>query len=58
MTQQDFLDLHDSQIFEGNRDYNWGDIGSTFVVDANNGIGGNTDWTDKDSFFRKHFTQE
>ena len=48
-------DLHDSQIFEGNRDYNWGDIGSTFVVDANNGIGGNTDWTDKDSFFRKTF---
>tara|TARA_B100000900_G_scaffold166358_1_gene141227 strand:- start:781 stop:1560 length:780 start_codon:yes stop_codon:yes gene_type:complete len=48
-------DLYDSQIFEGNRDYNWGDIGTTFVVDASNGVGGNTDWTEEDSFFRKTF---
>ena len=49
------VDLYDSQIFEGNRDYNWGDIGSTYVVDAANGIGGNIDWKDEDSFFRKTF---
>ena len=48
-------DLHDSQIFDGDRDYNWGDIGSTFLVDANNGVGGNTNWVEKDSFFRKTF---
>ena len=49
------VDLYDSQIFEGNRDYNWGDIGSTYVVDASNGVGGNIDWKDEDSFFRKTF---
>ena len=49
------LDLYDSQIFEGNRDYNWGDIGVTYVVDAANGVGGNVDWKEDDSFFRKTF---
>lgn len=49
------VDLYDSQIFEGNRDYNWGDIGVTYVVDADNGIGGNIDWKNEDSFFRKTF---
>ena len=49
------VDLYDSQIFEGNRDYNWGDIGVTYVVDADNGIGGNIDWKTEDSFFRKTF---
>jgi hypothetical protein len=49
------VDLYDSQIFEGNRDYNWGDIGVTYVVDADNGIGGNVDWKNEDSFFRKTF---
>ena len=49
------VDLHDSQIFEGDRDYNWGDIGVTFLVDADNGIGGNTDWVDSGSFFRENF---
>ena len=49
------VDLHDSQIFEGNRDYNWGDIGVTYLVDANNGVGGNTDWVDKKSFLRENF---
>lgn len=49
------VDLYDSQIFEGNRDYNWGDIGSTYVVDAANGVGGNIDWKNEDSFFRKTF---
>jgi hypothetical protein len=49
------VDLYDSQIFEGNRDYNWGDIGVTYLVDASNGVGGNTDWINEDSFFRKTF---
>jgi hypothetical protein len=52
---QSRVDLYDSQIFEGNRDYNWGDIGVTYVVDADNGVGGNVDWKNEDSFFRKTF---
>ena len=48
-------DLHEQKIFEGNNEWNWGDIGSTIVVDANNGIGGFTDWTEKNSFLRKNF---
>ena len=49
------VDLYDTGIFEGDRDYNWGDIGVTFVVDAANEIGGNVDWLKEDSFFRKTF---
>ena len=49
------IDLYDSKIFEGNRDYNWGDIGTTFLVDASNGVGGNVDWLEEDSFLRKTF---
>ena len=49
------VDLYDSQIFEGNRDYNWGDIGVTYLVDADNGVGGNTDWVDEKSFLRENF---
>ena len=52
---QSRVDLYDSEIFEGDRDFNWGDIGSTFLVDASNGVGGKTDWIDKDSFFRETF---
>ena len=52
------VDLYDSQIFDGNRDFNWGDIGTTYIVDANNGVGGNIDWENKDSFLEKHFFQE
>jgi hypothetical protein len=48
-------DLHDQEIFDGNPTNDWGDIGSTFLVDANNGVGGNTDWVDTNSFFRKNF---
>ena len=33
----------------------WGDCGTTFIVDADNGVGGFTDWTNKRSFFRKNF---
>jgi len=49
------VDLYDTGIFEGDRDYNWGDIGVTYVVDAANKIGGNVDWLEDDSFLRKTF---
>jgi hypothetical protein len=49
------IDLHRQGIFEGNPDYNWGDIGTTFVVDACNGVGGLVDWYDEESFFRRTF---
>ena len=48
-------DLHEQNIFTGNNEWNWGDIGTTFIVDAANGVGGNTDWTKEDSFLRNHF---
>ena len=54
MTQARY-DLHQQGIFEGNSDYNWGDIGATYVVDACNGIGGPNDLENKDSFYRKSF---
>jgi hypothetical protein len=47
------LDLHSQKIFDGTRDINWGDIGTTFVVDATNGVGGNVNWMNEESFFRK-----
>ena len=49
------VDLYDTGIFEGDRDFNWGDIGATYIVDAANNIGGNVDWLEEDSFFRKTF---
>ena len=49
------IDLHKQGIFEGNGDYNWGDIGATYVVDACNGIGGPNDLDNEDSFYRKNF---
>ena len=52
---QSRIDLYDSEIFEGNKDYNWGDIGVTFLVDATNGVGGNVDWLDENSYLRKKF---
>jgi hypothetical protein len=48
-------DLHEQGIFEGDNNHNWGDIGTTILVDASNGIGGYTDWNEGDSFLRKHF---
>jgi hypothetical protein len=54
MTQSRY-DLHTQGIFEGNADYNWGDIGTTYVVDAMNGIGGNVDWFAEESFYRRTF---
>lgn len=52
---QSRIDLHSQKILEGNGDYNWGDIGTTYVVDAANGVGGNVDWMNEDSFFRNKF---
>lgn len=49
------LDLHDEMIFDGDNHPSWGDIGATYVVDAANGVGGYTDWTSEDSFFRRKF---
>jgi len=49
------MDLHAQGIFEGNPANEWGDIGTTIIVDASNGVGGFTDWTADDSFLRKHF---
>jgi hypothetical protein len=49
------IDLYNQGIFEGNGDYNWGDIGATYLVDACNGVGGPNDLDDEDSFFRKNF---
>jgi hypothetical protein len=48
-------DLYDQGIFEGNNEYNWGDIGATYVVDACNGIGGPTDLENEQSFYRTNF---
>ena len=48
-------DLHAQKIFEGNNQQEWGDIGTTIIVDAANGIGGFTDWTEENSFLRQHF---
>ena len=49
------LDLHEQGIFEGSTDYNHGDIGVTYLVDAANGVGGERDNANKDSFFRYQF---
>ena len=49
------IDLHKQGIFEGDGDYNWGDIGVTYVVDACNGVGGPNDLENEESFYRKHF---
>ena len=49
------IDLHKQGILEGNGDYNWGDIGATYLVDPCNGIGGPSDVSCEDSFFRYYF---
>jgi hypothetical protein len=43
-------DLHRDGTFTGSDKYDFGDIGSTYIVDAMNGINGEVDWEDKDSF--------
>ena len=54
MTQARY-DLYKQGIFEGNSDFNWGDIGTTYLVDPCNCIGGPSDVDDENSFFRTHF---
>lgn len=49
------IDLHKQGIFTGNTEYNWGDIGATYLVDPCNNIGGPSDVSDEDSFYRTHF---
>jgi len=49
------IDLYQQNILEGNGDYNWGDIGSTYLIDACNGIGGPSDIENEESFFRSQF---
>lgn len=49
------MELHDQEIFSGKKQMEWGDIGTTILVDANNGINGHTDWVDYTSFFRQNF---
>ncbi len=50
------MDLYQSGIFEGESSMEWGDIGTTILVDASNGVNGYTDYTDEHSFFRHFFT--
>ena len=49
------IDLYSQKIFDGDSDYNWGDIGVTYIVDACNGIGGPNKLENEDSFFRSNF---
>lgn len=49
------LDLHKQNIFNGNNDFNWGDIGVTYVVDACNGVGGYSELENEHSFLNKVF---
>jgi hypothetical protein len=48
-------DLWEQGIFEGNNQPEWGDIGTTIMIDAANGVGGNVDWKEENSFLRQHF---
>jgi hypothetical protein len=48
-------DLYYQGIFEGSNKDEWGDIGTTIIIDAANGIGGNIDWNEEDSFLKKWF---
>ena len=54
MTQARY-DLWEQKIFEGNKSNEWGDIGTTIIIDATNGVGGFTDWTEENSFLRFNF---
>jgi hypothetical protein len=49
------VDLYNQGIFNGNNDYNWGDIGTSYIVDACNGVGGPNDLDNEDSFYRRNF---
>jgi hypothetical protein len=49
------MDLHSQKMFDGLNYVEWGDIGTTIIVDAANGVGGYTDWTEENSFLREKF---
>lgn len=49
------IDLYKQGIFEGKDDFNWGDIGTTYLVDPCNDIGGPSDVSCEDSFYRSKF---
>lgn len=49
------IDLHQQGIFTGDPNYNWGDIGATYLIDPCNGIGGPSDIDDEKSYFRVNF---
>jgi hypothetical protein len=49
------LDLHKQNIFNGDINSNWGNIGATYVIDACNGVGGPNDLEKEDSFYRTFF---
>ena len=49
------IDLFKQGIFQGNNDFNWGDIGATYLIDACNGVGGPNDLENENSFYRKEF---
>ena len=49
------MDLYKQGIFEGDDNYNWGDIGATYLVDPCNDIGGPSDVSCEDSFYRNKF---
>jgi hypothetical protein len=51
-------DLWEEKIFEGNNENEWGNIGTTIIIDASNGVGGYTDWTEENSFLRQHFAPQ
>ena len=52
------MDLWEQKIFEGNGIAEWGDIGTTIIIDAANGVGGFTDWTTENSFLRQNFSPQ
>ncbi len=52
---QSRIDLHQQGIFKGDPTFNWGDIGSTYVVDPCNGVGGDSKINDEEGFYRTHF---
>lgn len=49
------IDLYNSGIFEGDNEYNWGDIGTTYLVDPCNDIGGTSDVSCEKLFYRSNF---
>ena len=48
-------DLHSQEIYDGDGTYSWGDIGTTYVVDPCNGIGGDSNICDMEGFYQTTF---